>query len=81
MACNFLEQSGNQKVYTCTGDRSKELEDTYVLSDDPRVTFNKYCLRVYPLTLYGNILLLYHANRLSLLGGVNFHLDEQRHLD
>jgi hypothetical protein len=46
-----------------------EREEKYLASDDPTVTFDSNCLRVYRLQLRGNITFPYHASQLLSLGG------------
>ena len=66
-----------RNLYTGHGDRSGELEDELMLSDDPTVTYDEHCLRVYRLTLQGNITFPYPSSQLLHLGGVRcaFHSD------
>jgi hypothetical protein len=74
MACDSLGPAGARRrhLYTGQGDRSSELEDQLMLSDDPSVTFDDNCLRVYRLELQGDVTFPYHANQLLHLGGVRF---------
>jgi len=71
MACDNMGPAGARRrcLYTGTNDRTSELEESKLLSDDPSVTFDSNCLRVYRLHLYGNITFPYHANHLLSLGG------------
>lgn len=69
---SWLQQSQPRRLYTGIGDRSNELEDDIMDSDDPTVTFDENCLRLYRLTLYGGITFPYHANQLLHLGGVSY---------
>lgn len=70
MACDNLGAAGARRhLYTGTSDRSSELEDEVLYSDDPTVTYDKNCLRIYRMQLYGNITFPYHASQLLHLGG------------
>lgn len=78
-ACDALGPAGARRrrtseiarnLYTGQGDRSGELEDQLMLSDDPTVTYDEHCLRVYRLQLQGNITFPYHSSQLLHLGGV-----------
>jgi hypothetical protein len=56
MACDNLGAAGaRRKLYTGQTDRSSELEEQFLNSDDPTVTYDEHCLRVYRLNLLGNI--------------------------
>lgn len=73
-ACDNLGNSAgarhrSRKLYSGKADRSNELEDKYLFSDDPTVTYNEQCLRVYRLQLFGNITFPYHASQLLHTGG------------
>ena len=46
-----------------------DLEQQYLHSDDPSVTYDAHCLRVYRLQMYGNITFPYHSGQLLQTGG------------
>lgn len=48
------------------------LEDDLLLSNDPTVTFDEHCLRVYRLKLYGNNTFPYQGSQLLHMGKVSF---------
>ena len=72
-ACDSLGSAGARRnLYTSNhfiGDMSSEMEDKILDSDDPTVTYDSNCLRVYRLDLYGNITFPYHSSQLLRAGG------------
>ena len=69
-ACDALAGAGARRVlYTGTADRSNELEEEALDSDDPSVTYDNFCLRIYRLNLFGNITFPYHSSQLLNAGG------------
>jgi hypothetical protein len=72
-ACDSLGSAGaRRKLYTSKdllGDRSGEMENKFLDSDDPSVTYDKNCLRVYRLNIFGSITFPYHSSQLLKAGG------------
>lgn len=74
MACDAMGPAGARRHLKAAADGQivgDGLEDQYLVSDDPTVTYDENCLRVYRLQLYGNITFPYHASQLLHLGGVS----------
>ena len=62
-ACENVASAGaRRRLSTVT-------EEAFLYSDDPSVTFDNNCLRVYRLDLQGNMTFPYHANHLIRAGG------------
>jgi hypothetical protein len=72
-ACDSLGSAGaRRKLYTSKnflGDRSGEMEEKFLDSDDTSVTYDTKCLRVYRLKLFGDITFPYHSSQLLQAGG------------
>jgi hypothetical protein len=75
-ACDKLANSGNggagarRKLYTGHIDRDYTTEEEELLySDDPTVTFDHHCLRVYRLKMVGHITFPYLSGQLLQAGG------------
>jgi hypothetical protein len=72
-ACDSLGSAGaRRKLYTSKtflNDRSSEMEDKLMDSDDSSVTYDTNCLRVYRLKLFGSITFPYHSSQLLRAGG------------
>ena len=69
-ACDALGAAGaRRQLYTGNADRSNEMEDIFLNSDDPSVTFDENCLRVYRMRLIDNITFPYHSSQLLSMGG------------
>jgi hypothetical protein len=74
-ACDQISSAGARrrslKVDTSnsTSTSSDGLEDFLLDSDDPSVTYDENCLRVYRLDLFGRTTFPYHANQLLRAGG------------
>lgn len=66
-ACERISSAGARRLATTA--ESNLMEDYLLDSDDPSVTYDENCLRVYRLDLYGNITFPYHANQLLRAGG------------
>jgi hypothetical protein len=73
-ACDSMGAAGARRrsLYTGQGDRDIELEDELILSDDPTITYDQNCLRVYRLQLQNNITFPYHSSQLLHRGGVRW---------
>jgi hypothetical protein len=70
-ACDKISgASARRKLYTGTGDRSREIqEDKLLNSDDPSVTYDNFCLLTYRMRIVGNITFPYHASSQLSAGG------------
>jgi hypothetical protein len=44
-------------------------EDKYLLSDDPTITYDSFCLKTYRINMYGNITFPYKSSQLLASGG------------
>lgn len=71
-ACDSMGPAGARRrsLYTGQADRNSELEDELAFSDDPTITYDENCLRVYRLQLRNNITFPYHSSTLLHRGGV-----------
>jgi len=72
-ACDKLSGAGARRSlyeYTAGNDKSNRPEEDFLLdSDDPTVTYDKYCLKVYRIRSLENISFPYHSSQLLRSGG------------
>jgi hypothetical protein len=73
-ACDEMGAAGarRRRLYTGTLDRNSELEgaeDDVLFSDDPAITYDSNCLRVYRMELFNNITFPYHGSSRLAKGG------------
>ena len=69
-ACDALSGAGARRVLsTVTPYQPSQLEENALASDDPAVTYDNYCLRIYRLQFLDNITFPYHASQLLAAGG------------
>lgn len=71
-ACNALSGAGARRRYLHGGDNHSSVEvadEDLLFSDDPTVTYDKFCLIKYRMRLYGNITFPYHASSNLASGG------------
>lgn len=70
-ACDALAPPGARRHLSARHKATKysSMEQEYLHSDNPEVTYDENCLRVYRGTLYGNITVTYYASQLLQAGG------------
>lgn len=72
-ACDKLSGAGARRRNLQTSTPSLttygEFEEKILDSDDPTVTYDQFCLRVYRLEMFGNVTFPYHSSQLLRSGG------------
>jgi hypothetical protein len=70
-ACDNLAGAGARRRLDTkiNAEATSPIEDELLNSDDPTVTYDEFCLRVYRLKMYGNITFPYHSSQLLSAGG------------
>jgi hypothetical protein len=69
-ACDAMEgAAGARRLQNNDMNMYSNLEEQYLHSDDPSVTYDSNCLRVYRLQMFGNITFPYHSSQLLQSGG------------
>jgi hypothetical protein len=69
-ACDNLGAAGERRfLFEAEEETSDAFEDYLLRSDDPSVTYDDDCLRVYRLDLDGDITFPYHSSQFLKAGG------------